>query len=1019
MYIRRVKLENFKRHKALDVTFTQGINAICGPNGAGKSSIIEAIGLALFNYKPYRTISELVRKGTKRAVVHVEFEASVDQRLYTVERHIAVKGGGRYTIRDTATASVISEGATDSQELLQALLGLEPETKLPKLFETILGVPQGTITSAFLLSASERKSIFAPLLRVEEYESAWQKMKDVFLKPLKKEWEYRNLTLQHTQQQLETLPEKEELLQTINTRIKKAQAECKRLKEEMPQLQESVTNLRVRKEKRNAILQDQASFQKEVEHALEHIQKCEREHKESSEAYQIIKTEESGYKQYQKIKKEYDALRAQQTEYFELQKELQTQETKLHKAHIEHKQLQEQLQELEIGSQELQTLQPLLEQRAQLTQAESNLNEECKALSYIRERRKDLIHEQRTLRAEILRLERETEQLAQLQPLIERIKQVEEDGKKWRSKREQWAQEHKNRLEHIKQLKQLQEDLQQTFTRLQTTRENEQKLRDQHQSLAEQWPQHEEEWHTLQQQLSRLEAQIEREALFQKSVSDGLCPFFQETCKNVPQDQKLDQYIHSSLQRSNKALEDLKRKTYRQKEQKERSQRAHNTLKTQGEVLQVRIETEQRELHKLQKNLQTSETQLDAYPDRSGQLHQADSHLVTLRAQYKEIKPKSDKAVDFQPKQAQLEQQKRNFASKEQEIEKLTKREQELLQKEQQRLALVTQIKELDTPFHRAQELQHRVRKRPHLQEEETQLRKEIEQQQAQWNEHKKKLESYLPNIQSAAQLETQIQRLQPQYERYLHNQKTASKRQHTEQALNNAKETYNFLQKKGTELEIELQQQKPFATQELQEKESKLQQSIRRLGELEGRIPLDETRRTELQTELDALLLKKSELQTENQHQKEAALAIECGERIRKVFKDAGPHMTRTLIHSISSEADNIFRTLLNQHHFRLQWNESFELMVEEEGKERSFSNLSGGEQMAAALSVRMALIKELSNVRIAFFDEPTAHMDAERRYNLATQIGQIQGFDQLVVISHDDTFETLTDHVIRVPNV
>ena len=70
----------------------------------------------------------------------------------------------------------------------------------------------------------------------------------------------------------------------------------------------------------------------------------------------------------------------------------------------------------------------------------------------------------------------------------------------------------------------------------------------------------------------------------------------------------------------------------------------------------------------------------------------------------------------------------------------------------------------------------------------------------------------------------------------------------------------------------------------------------------------------------------------------------------------------------------------------------------------------------MAAALSVRLALLKQLTDIRIAFFDEPTTNMDAERRENLAQQISRITHFDQLFVISHDDTFEGYVDNVISI---
>ncbi|MNL50222.1 putative DNA double-strand break repair Rad50 ATPase [compost metagenome] len=118
----------------------------------------------------------------------------------------------------------------------------------------------------------------------------------------------------------------------------------------------------------------------------------------------------------------------------------------------------------------------------------------------------------------------------------------------------------------------------------------------------------------------------------------------------------------------------------------------------------------------------------------------------------------------------------------------------------------------------------------------------------------------------------------------------------------------------------------------------------------------------------------------------------------------------------NISLEADRLFREITGHHQVHLRWSNDYEILLEEEGRDRPFNNLSGGEQMAAALSVRLALLKETSSVDMAFFDEPTTNMDENRRSNLAHQIGEIRTFKQLFVISHDDTFEQWTDHVVRV---
>ncbi len=70
----------------------------------------------------------------------------------------------------------------------------------------------------------------------------------------------------------------------------------------------------------------------------------------------------------------------------------------------------------------------------------------------------------------------------------------------------------------------------------------------------------------------------------------------------------------------------------------------------------------------------------------------------------------------------------------------------------------------------------------------------------------------------------------------------------------------------------------------------------------------------------------------------------------------------------------------------------------------------------MCAALAVRLALMKVLAEVDIAFFDEPTTNMDRARRQQLAEAIGNLRSFQQIFVISHDDTFESITENIIRV---
>ena len=136
----------------------------------------------------------------------------------------------------------------------------------------------------------------------------------------------------------------------------------------------------------------------------------------------------------------------------------------------------------------------------------------------------------------------------------------------------------------------------------------------------------------------------------------------------------------------------------------------------------------------------------------------------------------------------------------------------------------------------------------------------------------------------------------------------------------------------------------------------------------------------------------------------------------IRDTLKEAAPLVARNYVYHVSLEANLLFREITGNAEHTLKWSEDYGIQLEEDGYERPFISMSGGEQMAAAMSVRLALLKQLSDIRIAFFDEPTTNMDAERRENLAVQLSNIKHFDQLFVISHDDTFEGYVDNVVTV---
>ncbi|MGQ9609899.1 MAG: hypothetical protein ACUVWN_11375 [bacterium] len=148
---------------------------------------------------------------------------------------------------------------------------------------------------------------------------------------------------------------------------------------------------------------------------------------------------------------------------------------------------------------------------------------------------------------------------------------------------------------------------------------------------------------------------------------------------------------------------------------------------------------------------------------------------------------------------------------------------------------------------------------------------------------------------------------------------------------------------------------------------------------------------------------------------------ACEILEFIRNnILNKAGDKIADIYRKNISAKANEIYRQVSNEN-VNLEWEDEYEVVLTiksgENVRRRIFRQFSGGEQMSAALAIRLALLGMLSNVKIGIFDEPTTNMDEQRRFNLAQVIPSVtKEFKQLFVISHDDSFDSITENVIHL---
>jgi len=92
---------------------------------------------------------------------------------------------------------------------------------------------------------------------------------------------------------------------------------------------------------------------------------------------------------------------------------------------------------------------------------------------------------------------------------------------------------------------------------------------------------------------------------------------------------------------------------------------------------------------------------------------------------------------------------------------------------------------------------------------------------------------------------------------------------------------------------------------------------------------------------------------------------------------------------------------------------------LLTRDGK-KSVTMLSGGERIALALAFRLAIARALGGkLGVLILDEPTVHLDEERRRELVEILRQgpkLLGVNQMIVVTHDRELEEAADTVVEV---
>lgn len=134
----------------------------------------------------------------------------------------------------------------------------------------------------------------------------------------------------------------------------------------------------------------------------------------------------------------------------------------------------------------------------------------------------------------------------------------------------------------------------------------------------------------------------------------------------------------------------------------------------------------------------------------------------------------------------------------------------------------------------------------------------------------------------------------------------------------------------------------------------------------------------------------------------------------IRDGIKQIPPLIVKSMNENISVEASKILSEIMETA-VDVIIDENYNVNVGINDDVLQFYQLSSGQQVMAAIAIRLATIKYISgDLNIVFLDEPTVNLDTERKQRLSYILSNV-GFNQTFVISHDDVFNNY-DNVVNV---
>jgi DNA repair protein SbcC/Rad50 len=1011
MLITRIELENIKSYRHLSIDFRRGTTAISGANGAGKTTLVEAIGHALFDRLSYNQ-SQFVREGEKSGKVVVHLIGS-DDRPYVVERRYG--SSAHWSVYDSEADSRVEQRA-DVLAKLREIFGIEPERPLESLFRDALGVPQGTFTAIFLEPARIRKETFNALLQIEDYETAFKYLLQVS-NYYKEQVQEQKGTIQRLEIETRELPAWRAALKARREEDEQKKQQNVQYAERLIACEARSQVLKRQREQLNAAhaaFRQQQTISSTAQVLLENSEQALREARLAQQAVEGSQEDHARYlradallHQLRQDERERNALQKQSSE---LSHTLAAVEANIRNAHT-------QLREVEAAKVRLAELAPFVEQQFELENRRDALQRQALQYEGLVKDVRRLDGQQVSLQQKIDGLQRSISAIEALQSLAAQLNERQERYTALQVQAAERGTKRRSLTEKSDLLQKRLDEKEQAATNLRKAEDFLAAL-EEHRQEAEEMPDLQNRSTELAAQVNRLKGNIDGYTKSRKLSAGGQCPLLHEPCQNIKARGlvSLEFYFDDEIKRDQAEVAVLTQQLAAV------DRRAGQVKRYVDELSKIGFYTEKRDgyaeklrqvaldITHLEREVEDLRTDLDAIKDIDAQIAQTRSDQEESQRADTQVRSLPGLRQQVEEMQAQLEQTIADIRERGQQAG-------ELRDSAAQKERVEQELEQLNDPRSQSKVQQATIQREGGYQGQ-------LRQEQAKQQEIERRLQELQQQLAQYADLDARIgeqegirQVCQQGYNTYLKNQDSARQLPEREQVHQNAL-------RKAEQAALDLQAaeaayseaQAAFNEEELAAVEREITYLNREISAIARELSNLQEKINDLAQRIEHAEALRVELEAAEQEQRALEDLTRMVEHFRRIIKEAAPFVLKAMLSDISGEANRIFCEIMGDRSAQLTWEQDYEIALRRQGISRTFAQLSGGEQMSAALAIRLALLKKLSTLNIAFFDEPTQNMDELRRTNLADQIRRVRGFDQLFVISHDDTFEQSLDSLVRL---